>query len=108
MCKVSPTASFLRSLFYPNPQRSNSTQRTARSFLRACLVLAAVLGLLAGGQTAVAATLSWDPGITAGGTLGGTGFWATGTANWWNNTADQAWVNLTRPTRLPLAGLPVR
>jgi fibronectin-binding autotransporter adhesin len=46
--------------------------------------------------SAVAATLSWDPGITGGSTVGGSGTWDTNTStNWWSGAADGTWTDTT-------------
>lgn len=42
--------------------------------------------------TAPAATLTWDPSGAGASGSDGSGTWDSGT-NWWNGTADQAWVN---------------
>ena len=48
-----------------------------------------VAGLFA--SSALAQTLNWDPGLTDSSGGGGAGTWSTG-ANWFNGTADAAWV----------------
>ena len=48
--------------------------------------------LLSAGLAVKADSLSWDPSLSGGTTLGGTGTWdLTSTANWWNGASDVTW-----------------
>ena len=104
MSKVSRPASFLRCLFsYSDRQRSGRKCLPVGcfSFLQVCLLLMAVLGLSLGGQTAAAATVTWDPAMSGGTAVGGTGNWADdGVSSQWLNgsSSDQAWNDPTYDT----------
>ena len=90
MSKVSRAASFLRPLFSNPRQRLEWKTQPAvgSSFLRICLLLVAVLGLVAGGQTASGAVLTWSNSGTT---------WAVA-SNWGGQTpgsVDIALFNLS-------------
>jgi fibronectin-binding autotransporter adhesin len=60
--------------------------------LAAAAAAAGTALLLQSSPPAQAASLSWDPAISGGASLGGSGTWDTTTANWFSGT-DVAWPN---------------
>ena len=70
--------------------------RITRSFI-ASLSRSLALSTLAafGLGQASAVNLDWDPGVSAGVTLGGAGTWDTTLTNWWDGAANVAWLGTT-------------
>ena len=70
----------------------NETRSGCRQ-LSAFIIATATLFLLSQNLSHAQVTLNWDPGLSDTSTGGGAGTWTTGTANWYNGTADVAYTN---------------
>jgi fibronectin-binding autotransporter adhesin len=61
--------------------------------IRKHLVWAIVLGaIFLTASSARAAVLTWDPSMSGGLSVGGSGNWDTSDSFWWNNSIDTAWT----------------
>ncbi|MEY5026903.1 MAG: hypothetical protein RLZZ244_2431, partial [Verrucomicrobiota bacterium] len=77
---------------YPLPALDR--KRLAASFFRAFSLLALVGLLPLEAKQASAQDLSWNPSLSSGSMLGGSGTWSsTGVTNWWNGATNQTWTN---------------
>jgi fibronectin-binding autotransporter adhesin len=80
---------------HPGKFRSASARLQAAVAALPRTGLLAAAALLAAPSIISAADLTWDADIGTTGAQGGAGAWTTSDTNWWNGTANTAWVNTT-------------
>ena len=94
MSKVSRTASFLCSLFSKSDRKRSGRKLQSgvgSSIFKSCLLLTAIVGLSLAGQTALAATFTWDPDQLGPLTTGGSGNWDLTDTFWYSGATDSSW-----------------